>query len=355
METVNNVVNAASKAIWGEQNPQTATGNETAGQEPVSGMQGKGSADSPFDQGNASEPTTTAGKTDLTDHTTTSSTGPTTDLTDRTTTSSTGPTTDLTDRTASSSAGPTPDLKPYSSSSEPTTSAMSESTSTKPSGPTDAEIPHNPNNAAAGGGPNPLKNTEGTGVTGSSAQNYTLSGGDLVPSNASSNPGVAPSSGAAPGGQKQQGADRPLDAPSSSAKEDDTEAILKKRDPNDHSGEPMHMHTGKEKDTFEERRESKAGNPGGIEHGKEQGTGEEWVKTSGLHADGGDFDATKPGAGREADRILEEKGIHRDAKGSMDKPDAATTSTGLEHTGKEGKVSKMDKIKDKLHIGSKDK
>jgi hypothetical protein len=53
METVNNVVNAASKAIWGEQNPQTTTGNETAGQEPVSGMQGKGNADSPFDQGNA--------------------------------------------------------------------------------------------------------------------------------------------------------------------------------------------------------------------------------------------------------------------------------------------------------------
>jgi hypothetical protein len=324
------------------------------------------------------EPTTTAGKTDLTDRTTTSSTGPTTDLTDRTTTFSSGHTTDLTDRTKTSSTGPTTDLKPYSSSSEPATSAISESTTSKPTGPTAAEIPHNPNNAAAGGGPNPLENTKGTGVTGSSAQKYTPSGGDVVPSNASSNPGVAPSSGAAPGGQKQQGADRPLDTPSSSAKEDDTEAILKTRDPNDHSGEPMHMHTGKEKDTFEARRESKAGNPGGVEHGKEQGTGEEWVKTSGLHADGGDFDATKPGAGREADReskwkqtavslgrtlskadgvagILEQKGIHRDAKGAMDKHDAATTSTGSEHTDKEGKVSKMEKIKEKLHIGSKDK
>ena len=38
------------------------------------------------------------------------------------------------------------------------------------------------------------------------------------------------------------------------------------------------------------------------EDGKEQGTGEQYVKTSGLAADGGDFDATKPGAGREADR-----------------------------------------------------
>lgn len=33
-----------------------------------------------------------------------------------------------------------------------------------------------------------------------------------------------------------------------------------------------------------------------------QGTGELYVRTSGLAADGGDFDASRPGAGREADR-----------------------------------------------------
>ncbi|KAK3692660.1 hypothetical protein B0T22DRAFT_21441 [Podospora appendiculata] len=33
-----------------------------------------------------------------------------------------------------------------------------------------------------------------------------------------------------------------------------------------------------------------------------EGTGEQWVKSSGLTADGGDFDASAPGAGREADR-----------------------------------------------------
>jgi hypothetical protein len=245
--------------------------------------------------------------------------------------------------------------------------------------PTAAEIPHNPHNAAAGGGPNPLENTEGTGVTGSSAQKYTPAGGDVVPSNASSNPGVAPSSGAAPG-QKQQGADRPEDAPSST-KEDDADTIMKKRDPDDHSGEPMHMHTGPEKagNTQAERRESKAGNPGGQEHGAEpKGTGEEWVKTSGVHADGGDFDATKPGAGREADReskwkktsrslgrtlskadgiagILEEKGIHRTDKGAMDNPDAAGAGAGAGAHDEE-KVSKMAKLKEKLHIGgNKDK
>ena len=35
---------------------------------------------------------------------------------------------------------------------------------------------------------------------------------------------------------------------------------------------------------------------------KGEGTGEQYVKSTGLAADGGDFDATKPGAGREADR-----------------------------------------------------
>lgn len=32
-----------------------------------------------------------------------------------------------------------------------------------------------------------------------------------------------------------------------------------------------------------------------------EGTGEKYVKSTGMQADGGDFDATKPGAGREAD------------------------------------------------------
>lgn len=38
------------------------------------------------------------------------------------------------------------------------------------------------------------------------------------------------------------------------------------------------------------------------EDGKNKGTGEQVVHASGLAADGGDFDASKPGAGREADR-----------------------------------------------------
>ncbi|KAL5421729.1 hypothetical protein PMIN06_003596 [Paraphaeosphaeria minitans] len=56
METISNVVNTvsatATKAIWGE--PQN---NETAGNEPVSGVQGKGTATEPFDGGNSEDPT----------------------------------------------------------------------------------------------------------------------------------------------------------------------------------------------------------------------------------------------------------------------------------------------------------
>lgn len=53
-----------------------------------------------------------------------------------------------------------------------------------------------------------------------------------------------------------------------------------------------------------ERANAEAAKEGGAagEDKESKGTGEQYVKTSGLAADGGDFDATKPGAGREADR-----------------------------------------------------
>lgn len=73
-----------------------------------------------------------------------------------------------------------------------------------------------------------------------------------------------------------------------------------KKDPNDHSGEPLGSvdHSGRSEETHQ-------GQAGGDPHGADksnEGTGEKWVKTTGMAADGGDFDATKPGAGREAAR-----------------------------------------------------
>lgn len=50
METVNKVVHAASTAIWGEGQDNQST--QPHGEEPVSGVQGKGAANDPYDAGN---------------------------------------------------------------------------------------------------------------------------------------------------------------------------------------------------------------------------------------------------------------------------------------------------------------
>ncbi|GAO16449.1 hypothetical protein UVI_02048090 [Ustilaginoidea virens] len=79
-----------------------------------------------------------------------------------------------------------------------------------------------------------------------------------------------------------------------------------------------------------------------------KGTGEKYVKTSGLAADGGDFDATLPGAGREADRLLEEKGIQRGTGNNL----KGSSSPGISHQDVDGKdkQSLKERLKDKLHI-----
>ncbi|KAH8879866.1 hypothetical protein GQ53DRAFT_849338 [Thozetella sp. PMI_491] len=86
--------------------------------------------------------------------------------------------------------------------------------------------------------------------------------------------------------------------------------------------------------------------PQKTSHG--EGTGEQWVKSSGLKADGGDFDAAAPGAGREADRLLEEKGMRREENGLAGSSTDTVESKGSSGSGKT-KVSLKDKIKAKLH------
>ncbi|KAI2626684.1 hypothetical protein GGR54DRAFT_480704 [Hypoxylon sp. NC1633] len=88
---------------------------------------------------------------------------------------------------------------------------------------------------------------------------------------------------------------------------------------------------------------------------KGEGTGEQYVKSSGLKADGGDFDATKPGAGREADRLMEAKGMHT----GPTKPDgdsSADTSghdAGDKHHEKHEKHEAKTEDKEKKSIGQK--
>lgn len=75
------------------------------------------------------------------------------------------------------------------------------------------------------------------------------------------------------------------------------------------------------------------------------------MKTSGMAADGGDFDATKPGAGREANRLMEQKGIHKEDPSERGKVPA--TNDDDEKAGKGSKgPGPMEKLKDKLHIGT---
>lgn len=280
METLSNAANSASKMIWGD---KTGDATTESGQEPISGEQGKGTVEEPFDRGNEENPT----------------------------------------------SNPT---------SNPITNPSSSTDPTETPGP-------NLHSAAAGDSLRPEHKIDKIGVVGGMGNDPKAS--DVHPTEASSNTSAAPESTASPT-QKQQGAERPGDAPTGEeaegVKEEEGEQALKK-DLNDHPGEPMHMHDAPK--TQAERRESKVRNASGQEHGKEKGTGEKWVKTSGLAADGGDFDATKPGAGREADRLMEQKGIHKTFPGEKLEP----SSNG----GEKEKVGLSEKIKNKLHIGSKDK
>ncbi|KAI0118886.1 hypothetical protein GGR51DRAFT_498091 [Nemania sp. FL0031] len=97
--------------------------------------------------------------------------------------------------------------------------------------------------------------------------------------------------------------------------------------------------SSKQKDETEDNKEEKH---------ESKGTGEQYVKTTGLQADGGDFDATKPGAGKEADRLMEEKGMHNPADPNSKGNDGHDGNDGSSSP-TSGKKSLGQKIKDKLH------
>lgn len=53
MDAINKVVNAASTAVWGENGSQPQQQSfQPHGDEPLSGVQGKGAANDPYDAGN---------------------------------------------------------------------------------------------------------------------------------------------------------------------------------------------------------------------------------------------------------------------------------------------------------------
>jgi len=96
-----------------------------------------------------------------------------------------------------------------------------------------------------------------------------------------------------------------------------------------------------------------AGGPGGMKlpdsenESKGEGTGTLYEKSTGLACDGGDFDATRPGAAREADRLMEEKGIkigHGEADGVPgDQEKKEKKWYGVDHSGFGGHGSHQNK------------
>lgn len=93
-----------------------------------------------------------------------------------------------------------------------------------------------------------------------------------------------------------------------------------------------------------------AGGAGGMKlpdsenESKGEGTGTKYEKSTGLACDGGDFDATRPGAAREAARLMDEKGIqHGDTEGETGGPPKEKKWYGVDHSGFGGHGSHQNK------------
>ncbi|KAK1721732.1 hypothetical protein BDP67DRAFT_539842 [Colletotrichum lupini] len=333
METINNIAGAASKAIWGT--------NE-ANQEPVSGVKGNTSQGEPYDAGNIEDPLNKEKKANVADaHTSEPATGSTATTTTGMSTT-TAPTTSTPSAGTTGTTGTTGTETGNEHSLADRSRATEESTTHK----TTEEL--SPKHKEEIGKPE-LKHTSPNDVP--SADSAAGKTETRAPSDPATDP--APkgqdvnnsASGPTAGGDKLDGpGPRPL------------EAVAKER-----GGDAGNV-KGSSKGGLIGGEESKTDTEGKKEedpnasHG-EEGTGEKLVKATGLAADGGDFDATKPGAGREADRLLDEKdpahaAAKASAKSGADKTSDKTSESHSSSTGtgtEKEKESLKDKIKAKLH------
>ncbi|CAD6443778.1 5e4888f6-28ff-4a7f-965d-a15ae8ed3c27 [Sclerotinia trifoliorum] len=269
METVNNTVNniaaAASKVIWGEPQETTDAANatvvpETKGTEPISGEMGDTLKGEPYDKGNLdstnTDPTTTNTSTSIksTPTTTLSPPGQAAQTIDPSRASSTS---DIVAKTLSDTH-----IAPLSSENPSTTSFKT--SSEKPL--ISAEKPLiseriNPNL--------PLRSENQSARVGG-AETLGAQSGDVVSTAAGENKGLTPGSGVGVGDDK----------PSSTSNEQDVRTDLKPVSPDTKANVAAETQDKKEKH----------------------------ITTTGTAAEGGNFDATKPGAGIEADRLLGKDG-----------------------------------------------
>jgi hypothetical protein len=298
METITNAASAASRAIWGAPAPQTESG-----QEPISGQTGNTENGEPYDAGNI-EPTETESKAALVDE----------------------------------ESGEREEKKV-----ETSTDDFSSNTAPQVDG---------PGNTASTGPIRPEHETEKTGVTSSHQPASGFSDNKPTSSNDTSGPGAEPSVSVDPASGAQiasehQGAERPNDEP------DNKEGLAireTKKEAEDAAN--VDVSSPGPKPLSEVKAGAVSRSTGDDDDGPQKeshgsGTGEQYIKSTGMQADGGDFDASKAGAGKEADRLLEEKGIHHEpgTAGPPNEGDEDKSESG----GKSGKLSLKDKIKAKLH------
>ncbi|WDK15746.1 hypothetical protein CGRA01v4_07027 [Colletotrichum graminicola] len=351
METITTIANAANKAIWGT--------NE-ANQEPVSGVKGNTNQGEPYDAGNIEDPLIKEKKANIADA-----------------------------NNASGTTGPAVTSEPSATTGVTTTSTPNTSTaSTEPTGTstTDDSSTHKSNPPTENTLPDRSRATEvitpnKSSTTGDSSKHQDIGKPELSKTSPSE---VPPADSASGKTDTREPADPATDpAPKGQDVSNKSSGPIAGGDKLDGPGpKPLEI-VAKERggDAGNAKDSAKGGlvkgdSTSGIEDKNEndprepshgEGTGEKYVKSSGLAVDGGDFDATKPGAGREADRkcflthsstgLLDEKdpahaAAKADGKSSSDKTSDKTSEVRT-HSPKSGteteKESLKDKIKAKLH------
>ncbi|KAF2822276.1 hypothetical protein CC86DRAFT_385962 [Ophiobolus disseminans] len=331
METITNaassVVTTASNLIYGQpakdtEATTTTAGNETAGKEPISGQQGKGTVNEPFDQGNAAleNPVDTTSKTN------------TISDSSKDTTSTTGNTSYKQDDF----------LKLSPTLGKPATTESSTGTSTGTTGETSIPIvPLNPDVATSGTGKTDITTSSATGITDKAGVTDKVwkptSLDDVEPAGA---PGAGPSA------PEYTPATPDLSSSTShKASEPAVKDVAKDTTHTTHT-EPSHSSPGPTKESvggdidaiLESTPKSKhtvddsqADDP----HSKMAGKTVRQTEAS-HHGESGNS-----------------KSLASEKAGASHTSADATSPTGEE---KSGKMSQLkDKLKDKLHIGSKDK
>lgn len=298
METLSNVANAASKAIFGESTANsTQSVNETGGQEPLSGELSDTSKGKPYDAGNADSK-----DTDLAKPQTTKTTGLSTKE----------------NPDAKALDLPIKEKKDASTFDLPIRGKQDTTTSDLPSR---EKLDTSTNTTASDEAPGNTTCTAPTQTSGligdqpSSGPSLDKPSSSYEPVSKGAEPSVSadPSSGAHLK-QKQQGADRPQHEPGS----DEHEAIKDAKKESE-EGQSIDV-SGPGPAPLGQRGNASGGDddddgPQKISHG--DGTGEKYVRSTDIPANGGDFDAANPGAGKESPYV---------SSGSkMTEPDAACT------------------------------